>query len=61
VEVRLLEALPHALAEPLGIGREASGFGLTASVVREFTFLALERQQSSRAGPPGQSRRGLCA
>ena len=47
MEVRLLEALPHALAEPLGMGREASGFGLTASVVREFTFLALERQQSS--------------
>src|SRR3954471_17239331 len=52
VEVRLLEALPHALAEPLGMGREASGFGLTASVVRELTFLAIERQQPGLDLPP---------
>src|SRR3954453_20283761 len=39
-EVRLVEALPPAPAEGLGMGREPSRFGLTASVVREFTFLA---------------------
>src|SRR3954470_3355556 len=52
VEVRLLEALPHVPAEGLGMGREASGFALTASVVREFTFLALERQQPGLDLPP---------
>jgi hypothetical protein len=44
-EVRLLQALSHALAERLGMGRKASGFGLAVSVVREFAFLAIERQQ----------------
>jgi hypothetical protein len=43
--VRLLQALPHALAERLGMGREASGFGLAVGVAREFAFLAVERQQ----------------
>ena len=52
MEVRLLEALPHAPAERLGMGREASGFGLTTGVAREFTFLALERQQPGLDLPP---------
>jgi serine/threonine protein phosphatase PrpC len=47
----LLQAQPHALAERLGMGREASGFGLAVSVVREFALLAIERQQSSLGVP----------
>ena len=44
-EIRLLQALPHTLAESLGMGREASGFGLAVGVVREFAFLAVQREQ----------------
>jgi hypothetical protein len=44
-EVRPLQAMPHAPAERLGMGREASGFGLAVGVTREFAFLTIERQQ----------------
>ena len=44
-EIRLLQAPPYALAERLGMGREVSSFGLTVSIVREFAFLAIERDQ----------------
>ncbi len=44
-EVRLLQALPHAAAELLGMGREAGGLGLAVGVVHEPALLAVERQQ----------------
>ena len=44
-EVRLLQALSHALAERLGMRREASGFGLAVGVAHEFAFLAIECDQ----------------
>ncbi len=51
-EVRLLQALPHAAAERLGMGREASGFALAVGVVHEFALLAIERQQPDLGVPP---------
>jgi hypothetical protein len=52
VEVRLLQALPHAPAERRGMARETSGFGPAVGVVREFAFLAIERQQPALGIPP---------
>ncbi len=52
VKVRLLQALPYALAERRGMARETSGFGLAVGVVREFAFLAIERQQPTLGIPP---------
>ena len=51
-EVGPLQALPHAPAERLGMGREASGFGLAAGVAREFAVLAIERRQPTLGVPP---------
>ena len=50
-EVRLLQTLPHALAERLGMSRKASDFGLTISVMCEFAFLDVERNQPSLGVP----------
>jgi hypothetical protein len=44
-EICLLQALSHTPAERLGMGGEASGFGLAVSAVREFAFLAIKRGQ----------------
>jgi hypothetical protein len=44
-EVRLLQTLPHALAERCGMSCQASSFGLTVGVVHEFAFLAIECDQ----------------
>src|SRR3712207_1835249 len=52
VEVRLLQALPHAAAERLDMGREASGFALAIGVLHEFALLALDRQQPGLGVPP---------
>jgi hypothetical protein len=45
VEVCPLQALPHALAEQLGMSREVSGFGPAIGIVREVAFPAFECQQ----------------
>ena len=42
-EARLLQPLPHALAERLGMSRKASGLGLAIGVVCEFVLLAIKR------------------
>ena len=50
-EIRLLQALPHALAERLGMSRKASDLGLTIRVAGELAFLAIERGQPSLGVP----------
>ena len=52
VEVRLLQALPHPPAERRGMARETSGLCPAVGVVREFAFLAIERQQPALGIPP---------
>src|SRR5215211_886529 len=52
LKVRLLQALPHALAERRGMARETSGFGPAVGVVREVAFLAIQREQPTLGLPP---------
>src|SRR5215207_1456058 len=47
VEVGLLQAVPHASAEHLGLVCEPSSFALTVSVLQQFALLAIKRRQST--------------
>ena len=51
-EVRLLQALPYALTERLGMRREAGGFGVAVGIARELAFLAIECHQPALRVPP---------